>query len=345
MSTLETPNAHQLSDLFAREFSSLSGKIETKVLLFAHRQADPDALCAASGLSLILHESFPNLKLKTTIVAPQGASSLGKRVCSNLGIQFQEEVNDESIKGADSIVVLDTGDQTLLEPYSDQVLSSSARKFLIDHHSTSISGKGWPNFNYVIVKNKATSTCEIVALGFPKDALTKESARILLTGLMFDSQHLGLATVSTLEAALLLVRSGAEIEVAKTALRYKPDRSEILARIKSAQRLRYLELGKYLILASEVSSFQASVARMLVEIGGDVGIASGENDDEMRLSVRCSQTFFKETGIDMAKEIQELSSSQGLVGGGHSTAASLSGEGDHNVMTAKLIERIKSLLP
>ena len=84
---------------------------------------------------------------------------------------------------------------------------------------------------------------------------------------------------------------------------------------------------------------------MLVEIGGDVGIASGENDDEMRLSVRCSQTFFKETGIDMAKEIQELSSSQGLVGGGHSTAASLSGEGDHNTMAGKLIERIKSRLP
>ncbi len=345
MSALETPKAHQLRDLFAREFSSRSDKTENRILLFGHRQADPDALCAASGLSLILQKLFSNLKLKTTIVAPQGASSLGRRVCSNLGIQFQEDASDESIKGADFIVALDTGDQTLLEPYLDQIFKSSARKFLIDHHSTSISGKGWPHFNEIMVESRATSTCEIVALGFPEDALTRESARILLTGLLFDSQHLGLATVATLEAALLLVRSGAEIEEAKGALRYKPDRSEILARTKSAQRLRYLEFGKYLILASDVSSFQASVARMLVEIGGDVGIASGENDDEMRLSVRCSQTFFKETGIDMAKEIQELSRSEGLVGGGHSTAASLSGKGDHNKIAVKLIERIKSRLP
>lgn len=345
MSALETQRAHPLSNLFAREFSSCPEKMEIRLLLFAHRQADPDALCAASGLSLILRKLFSDLKLNTTIVAPQGASALGKRVCSNLGIQFQESIDDESIKLADFIVALDTGDQTLLEPYLDQIFKSNARKFLIDHHTTSVSGEGWPHFDEMVVESKATSACEVVTLGFAKDALGKKSARILLTGLMFDSQHLGLATVSTLEAALLLVKSGAEIEEAKTALRYKPDRSEVLARIKSAQRLRYLESGKYLILSTEVSSFQASVARMLVEIGGNVGIASGENDGEMRLSVRCSQSFFKETGIDLAREVHELSVSDVLVGGGHSTAASLSGKGDHNKIAIKLIERIKAKLP
>ena len=197
----------------------------------------------------------------------------------------------------------------------------------------------------MLVESKATATCEIVTLGFPSSTFTKEIARILLTGLLFDSQHLGLATTSTLEAALMLVKSGAEIEEAKRALRYKADRSEILARIKSAQRLQYMEIGKYVILTTEVSSFQASVARMLLDIGGDIGIALGVNNGEMRLSARSSQYVFRDTGIDLASEIQEISSSSGLVGGGHSTAASLSGKGDVAAISKRLVERLKSRLP
>lgn len=345
ISTVGSHRTNLLYNLFVREFKSFSDRREIRILLFTHRQADPDALCAAGGLSLILSQLFPDLIFEKTIVAPQGPSVLGKRVCENLGIKFQDNVDDKIIENSDLMVVLDTGDQSLLQPFSDKVRKSESRKILIDHHGTSITRNGWADFDELIVQSEATSTCEIVALGFPSRALTKGSAVILLTGLMFDSQHLGLASDSTLEAALQLVRAGAEIEEAKRILRYKADRSELLARIKSAQRLQYQEIGKHLVLITEVSSFQASVARMLLEIGGDVGIAYGENDGETRLSVRSSQSFFKETGVDLAKEIQEIASSWGIVGGGHSTAASLSGKGDPEKISTQVIERLKFRLP
>ena len=97
--------------------------------------------------------------------------------------------------------------------------------------------------------------------------------------------------------------------------------------------MKYVEVGKYLVLFSEVSSFQASVARTLLDIGGDVGIAYGLNEKETRISVRSTQRFFKETKIDLGSILSEISGEQnnntgtspdlpGATGGGHSTAAS-----------------------
>ena len=48
---------------------------------------------------------------------------------------------------------------------------------------------------------------------------------------------------------------------------------------------------------------------------------------EARVSVRSTQTFFKETGIDLAEQVKKISDALGIQGGGHPTAASLSGEG------------------
>ncbi|MGH2638611.1 MAG: DHH family phosphoesterase [Rhabdochlamydiaceae bacterium] len=343
MSVQSSVKRESLLEVFSQEFSRIPAEL-IDILIFTHRQADPDALCSAAGLGLLLTSSFPNLKLNYAIVAPQGASSLGERVCTRLGIEFQSRIEDEQkIHRSDVIVIVDTGDMRLLEPYLNQIITSSARKVLIDHHSASLGGK-WSEMTKLYVDPRSTSTCEIIVHGFPDSSFSKEVADILLTGLMFDSQHLGIATASTLEAALVLVRNGAEIDAAKKNLRNKLDRSELLARVKSAQRLQYEVIGKYLVLKSEVSSFHASVARMLLEIGGDVGVAYGESDGEARISVRSSQVFYKETGIDFATEVRKISEELELIGGGHPTAASLSGEATPSQVVAKLIDGLKARL-
>ena len=53
----------------------------------------------------------------------------------------------------------------------------------------------------------------------------------------------------------------------------------------------------------------------------------GESDQEARVSARSTQTFFKETGIDLAEQMKRSADELGLAGGGHPTAASLSGKG------------------
>jgi nanoRNase/pAp phosphatase (c-di-AMP/oligoRNAs hydrolase) len=334
-----------LREIFSQELSRIPDKKTARILVFTHRQADPDALCAASGLLALIAKSHPGVRIESSIVVPQGASSLGQTVCNQLGIEFTSAIENSTVQSCDLILVVDTGDPHLLEPFSEQIMKSSARKILIDHHSSSQIEGNWTEFDGVLVDRNSTSTCEIVALGFSGETISIEIARKLLTGLMFDSQHLGIATASTLEAALILVRAGAEIDSAKKALRNKPNRSELLARVKSAQRLQYEVIGKFLILKTEVSSFHASVARMLLDIGGDVGIAYGESDQEARVSVRSTQTFFKETGIDLAVQVKKISNSLGIMGGGHPTAASLSGKGEPVELAKKIVEDIKLVLP
>ena len=336
-----------------------------RILLFTHRQADPDALCSAGGLSLLLRSLGGRAPLETKIIAPLGASQLGAKVCRAFSIDYSENEPESEIRGADLIVALDLGEVELLGPYADLVKSSRAHKVLIDHHGsnailsakeTSFGQTDHPHgFHAVFADTKASSTCEIVARGFPQEHFSREAAAILLVGLLFDSQHFALATETTLEAALKLLKAGAQIEEAKNVLKNRPDRSEIIARIKSAQRLKSEEIGKYILLQTEVSSFQASVARMLLEIGADVAIAYGENDGETRVSTRSTQRFYRESGVDLGKVLSELASSKAshsgasekrASGGGHSTAASLScAELPPKAVAEEVASRIRQKIP
>jgi nanoRNase/pAp phosphatase (c-di-AMP/oligoRNAs hydrolase) len=313
-----------------------------KVLIFTHRQADPDALCAAYGVANAL-SLLAGKEIESKIIVPQGASTLGEAICTQLGIKYETLKDPKELPECDLIFVVDTGDFQLLQPFADLIRSSQALKIQIDHHSGTTESNA--HFTRSFVKSNSTSTCEIVALAFSDLGFSKRVSQALITGLMFDSQHFGIATASTLEAALILLQGGAEIDEARRLLRRKPDRSEILARVKSAQRLQFEEIGKYLVLKAEVSSFHASVARMLVEIGADVGIAYGKSDGEARVSVRSTQSFFKETGIDFAQEVKEVAISTQTVGGGHPTAASMSGGDSPMDLANALVERVRSNLP
>ncbi len=333
-------------------------------LLFTHRQADPDALCSAYAISSFLQRRRNEGEIKVQpvgndrefvckIVSPQGASTLGVNVSKSLSIPFQEEVSPQEIENANLIIMVDVGNPKLTEPYLESISKSRAIKVLLDHHSSSSSrhknGNDQSSLDFLdraFLDEHATSTCEMVTLEYPKQMLDQRTSLVLLVGLLFDSQHLGIATSSTLQAALRLVKiGGARIDEAKELLRSRPDRSETIARLKSAQRLRFEEIGKYFLAQSEVSSFHASVARMLVDLGADVGIAFGEQGQEARVSVRASQRFFRETSIDVGSLLGKLSEESGLTGGGHSTAASISGARPANEIVQSIIIGIKSNIP
>lgn len=330
-----------LREILSNELIRVPRDRPTNVLILTHRQADPDAICSAAALSDLLVLTNPSLKIESKILVPQGASTLGQIICSQMGIEFYTEKNMAKLGEPDLIVIVDTGDLQLLSPFADELVSISTRKIMIDHHSTNSADWG---VDRALVEPASTSTCEIITRGFQESRFTRKIAQTLLIGLMFDSQHLGIATVATLEAALILLKNGAEIDEARTTLRRKLERSEILARLKSAQRLRFEEVGKYLVVKSEVSSFHASVARMLLDIGADVGIAYGKSDGEARISVRSTQRFHKETAVDFALMIKRICDVNGLIGGGHSTAASASGGTDPSPVVEGIIQGLKGLL-
>lgn len=360
------PTASEKSPLI-KKLSSLFSKLRLQgfesVLAFTHRQADPDALCSAYALSELItrskkisSSSASTDKVESSrykIIAPQGASQLAASVCEALSIKYQEEISDEEINNADLILCVDVGEKELLEPYLEQIVKSKATKVLVDHHSSSgfeeKLAKNVPVakvFNYSYVDSKATSTCEIAASVYPETLLDQKMAKVLLVGLLFDSQHLGIATENTLRAALKLVSKGVVISEAKELLRSKPERSETIARLKAAQRLKFYELGpNYLVAEAEVSSFQAPVARMLVDLGADVSLAYGNHEGDTRISLRSTQRFERETGIDLGSVLSKISEGKGLTGGGHRTAASISGNIQPKDLKDEIVSEIKNRLP
>jgi nanoRNase/pAp phosphatase (c-di-AMP/oligoRNAs hydrolase) len=338
----------RLSKLFRDTIENSKAKRSFTCLVFAHRQADPDALCAAHALSETIKKiasKTPGMTVSSKVVAPESASVLGASVCEKLGIQYFSSSDKEEIVNSDLIVVVDAGEIELIEPYSQDVLSSHSRKMLIDHHSSNKepNESKWKEFERIVDDN-ATSTCEIITMNLSKNYFDPKTAKALLAGLMFDSQHLGLATESTLEAALKLIRSGARIDETKELLRSKPDRSELIARLKAAQRMKYIEAGKYILASTEVSSYQAAVARMLVEVGGDVGMAFGGHEGETRISLRSTQHFFRNSKVDLGQLLSSIASESGLIGGGHSTAASISGKVEATELANTIMSRLKERL-
>lgn len=343
-------------DFISPSFSELISKLDAKrpihLLIFTHRQADPDALCAAGAIASLVRKGFAETEVETMIVVPQSISLLGSAVCDHLGIDFVEEIKEPDIESADFVVAVDVGQPELLEPYRSAISNSKGKRLLIDHHSGSSMAEASRIFDEMIIDAKATSTCEIIAERAPAALIDNRVSEMLLTGILFDSQHLGIATAKTIESVLKLLRGGATIEGARSYLKMRPTRPELIARIKSAQRIRYSEFGKFIVIKAEVSSFHASVARMMLDIGGDVGIAYGvSGEGESRISARSTQRFFKETGVDLGIELKKIATREGMVGeelsgGGHSTAASFSGRSTNiESIVSSLEEELKSKIP
>lgn len=104
-------------------------------------------------------------------------------------------------------------------------------------------------------------------------------------------------------------------------------KSEIIARMKAAQRLRTYRAKDLMIAVTNVSSFQASVANTLLGLGADMAFAVGGYGKGVRGSLRSTQSFYLKTGVHLGKDVaQKAASMLKGKGGGHPTAASLSSQ-------------------
>jgi len=193
-------------------------------------------------------------------------------------------------------------------------------KVLIDHHPIQ---EGSP-YDQMVVDTTASSASEIVATIF-RDAgvaLEPQEAQALLLGIMFDSQHLLIAKDRTLREVVRLLDRGASIDDARLLLRSPPDYGEVIAKLKSARRLKLYKVAGWVVVTTTVGSFQSNVARSLVSMGADVAIVSGETGKETRGSLRANQRFWEATKIHLGTDVAASIAKDGGSGGGHPTAAS-----------------------
>ena len=117
----------------------------------------------------------------------------------------------------------------------------------------------------------------------------------------------------------------------------------MIAKLKSARRLKLYKVGSWVVVTTTVGSFQSNVARSLVSMGADVAIVSGETGGETRGSMRANQRFWEATKIHLGTDIAAPMAEAGH-GGGHPTAASFTCSLPEEKAAVSALELVASLL-
>ena len=286
-------------------------------LVLCHQNADPDAVCSAFLLTRLIKGL--NRRMKTTAASPDGVSKVSARVLERLNFRIEENVDPRNY---DVIFTVDTNTLQQLGSMKEAVDSCGKPLIMIDHHA--IHPDTRHRATILLSDDKATSACEIVYkyCKATRIRLTKRDALATFLGLAYETGHFGIATTRSLKLACELLARGVDGTEALNIIRVPMDNSERIARVKSAQRLKWENVEGWIVATSTVGSFHASVARSLVALGAHLAIVAGEKDDRVTLSLRSTADFYANTGFHVGKDLATpLGEAMGGAGGGHSTAA------------------------
>lgn len=288
------------------------------VLLLCHKNADPDTIGSAFALAQFL-QKYTSATCK---ILAESLNKPAEKLVSRLQIEIGKGIDP----GARKFIMLDTNNLEQL----GTIVTAPLQKLLvenppiiIDHHAPHAAGFELTS-NYFVLDD-VSSTCEIIyqVFKYSETEIRPNIAFALLSGIVYDTKHLILASKSTFKAIVDLLDQGVEYQEILATLNVLSSFSERVARVKCAQRMEIERINDYLLITSYISAFEAAAARTLVYLGADVAIVWAAKKDELRLSARCSSSFHTKTGIHLGKLFEKAAGMIDGMGGGHRTAAGL----------------------
>ena len=274
------------------------------------------------------------------ILFPEGLSRLSNEIAKKLDLDTYQK---ESIE-PETIIIVDTGKLSQLGKWDAKLKEDKFSIISIDHH---IFDQEFDQISdYYLCRPEATSTCEIVYDIFRKMELqpSKKTAKALLTGIAYDSKFFSLGGSKMFETVSNLLKTTGDISDIRELMSITTKVSEKIARLKGAQRLEIHRIDKWLLVTSQISSHQASGARGLISLGADIALVSGIKKGKLRSSIRSTQKFFDETGINLGELFSKLGESFEGSGSGHPTAAGFNGEGRIEEFERRSMKIIKDKL-
>lgn len=310
-------------------------------LILGHQNADPDAICAMLAVEALCLNLNPEAVPKLVC---DDVSRLSNQVLKWFDVK--SAISSFSEEDHDLVILLDTNSLFQLGPNVKTLLKDPSRTIVIDHHEEN------PEISTIshheIVDSNASSTCEIVIDLFGKLSVSVEPliANLLLTGLLFDTRRFFHMGRNTLDSAQRLIGAGADYDKCIRCLIIKPDRSERIARLKAAGRLKIHGVGDWIIASSKIGAYEASACRALIDLGADVAIVAGKTSKgTVRFSSRSTRQFSSETGVNLGTDVMEaIGEIIGGEGGGHMNAAGANGTKNHDEALAKSIELLTSAI-
>ena len=317
--------------------TELSNYLKENILLICHHNADPDAVFSAYAFKELVNQIQPGIV--ANILLPGGASTLTEKLIEKYRVSTLENLKLDEY---DVIFLLDTASFNQLDEWEEKIKDTTIPVVVIDHHTIHPALR--EKASLYIHDEDASSVCEIVAdlYGFYGKTPEKNVAEALILGIAYDSKHLRLGKPKTLRTVADLLKHTENLRTLLKLLQSEPSKSEKTARLKAAQRLQIHEIQGWTITVAEIGSFQSSVARGFVSLGADVAILVGSEKKQLKISMRSTDKFYKETGIHLGRDVTlALSYEFDGAGSGHPTAAGFNGTGSIEDVLTRSVELVK----
>jgi nanoRNase/pAp phosphatase (c-di-AMP/oligoRNAs hydrolase) len=273
---------------------------------------------------------------------PEGVGASTKQLLDNLGIDMHENVGLEKVGLA---ILVDTNTLDQLGDAAETLKHLNIPFIVVDHHHPHPETERLAR--KMIVDESASAAAEIVYRLFTAAGQHLEliPAMALLAALFVETRHFLLAKSSTFEVAAGLVEAGADPRRLTEMLGARMGRSERMARLKAAGRIKVVSVGDWIVATSELGSYQSSAARALLGLGAHVALVGGKAKDRVRVNMRSTEEFAGKTGVHLGRDLAiPLGTFFGGSGGGHPTAAGFYGTVSLEDILKKSVERVRELL-
>ncbi|RLG13566.1 MAG: hypothetical protein DRN66_03925 [Candidatus Nanohalarchaeota archaeon] len=283
--------------------------------LFVHKNADPDAICSAIALAIVLKSKGK----KARVVALEKINNQSKKIISYYPYPISYEY-DFTERSNDVYVLLDAPDFTCIKA-GIIVVPEGKKVIIIDHHIENEKCSSAVR----LISPEATSTAILLYFLFKQTncAITKEIAVFLLMGIVADTGFLKQANNMDF-IALFELSQYESISNIRSVLNKEKDENERIETLKAMLRLKVYQFGNLLVGYTYAGSYGASIALTHIYSGCDIVFVETRGKNSLSVSARSRKHL--ENKINLASVLSGIAGKYRKyngTGGGHKSAASM----------------------
>jgi nanoRNase/pAp phosphatase (c-di-AMP/oligoRNAs hydrolase) len=296
---------------------SFFSNLPKKTLVLTHAGADIDAIASAGAL----HYLFKN---KISIGIPEHLNLNAKQLAEKMEIPFQ--LNPD-LNEFNALILIDFNSSSQIGKLAFQLKNYSGLIALIDHHTE--SGEKLAEKKMSLIDSNAVSTTELIykLIKSLKKKIPSNVAVLLAAGIYTDSAGFYASNKNTFQIfAELMNISNKSFPELISLISIETDFSEKIAKLKAAKRLKIFKSGEFLLVSTQVGSFQSNAAATMLRLGADAAFAGDIEKGLLLVSGRANNLLLNK-GFDLAKHVFEpLQNHFNGNGGGHAGAAAFNGK-------------------
>ncbi|MFX0038585.1 MAG: bifunctional oligoribonuclease/PAP phosphatase NrnA [Promethearchaeota archaeon] len=318
------------------------------ILITTHDLVDIDGLVSCYTLKFFFNQYFKDQEISIYF---SGLSKPTENYLKNFNAKFPEfDLSYEKnldIANIDILVIVDTNNLNQIKLNNNiDILHSNIPYIFIDHHYKSPDSKNSNKESFDILYENYSSTAEIILELFEsyKIQLTLPLKILNISAILTDSGFFKYANNKSIRNVSNLLCKDIEIQEIFLLLQNDIDISQKIAHIKGLQRVELIREGEYLIGVTNVSSFGASVASMLIKTGFDIGIVVSKELTQHVINTRAKKKVCVKTGLNLGKILEEISERYQCSGGGHDGAASITFKIEFDIIIQEIIQKVKDYL-